>query len=78
MSGFTLTSLAVGQRAVITDITAEADVRQRMQSMGLRSGREACIVRAAALGGPIQVRVGSITLILRRRDAERVRVSLCA
>jgi len=78
VSGFTLTSLAVGQRAVITDISAEADVRQRMQSMGLRSGREACIVRAAALGGPIQVRVGSVTLILRRCDAARVRVSLCA
>jgi len=59
---------------MIQGIAAEDAVRQRMEAMGLRTGREACVVRSAHLGGPIQIRVGSISLILRRRDAALVSV----
>jgi Fe2+ transport system protein FeoA len=45
-----------------------------MHAMGLRAGREAFVVRSARLGGPIQIRVGTVSLILRRGDAERVLV----
>lgn len=47
-------------------------MRQRLHGMGIRAGREASIVRCAHLGGPIQVRIGTTSLIMRRRDAERV------
>jgi ferrous iron transport protein A len=70
----TLSSLQVGQRAVIQEVTGEDSVRQRLQAMGLRAGREACVVRCAQLGGPIQVRIGTTSLIMRRRDADRVRL----
>lgn len=76
MSALNLCSLAVGQRAVIQDIAADEALRQRMQAMGLRTGREALIVRLGRLGGPIQVRVGSVSLMLRRSDAARVQVLL--
>jgi len=71
---FNLSSVAIGQHVVIQGIAAEDAVRQRMEAMGLRTGREACVVRCAHLGGPIQIRVGSISLILRRRDAALVSV----
>jgi ferrous iron transport protein A len=73
-----LSSLRVGERAVIRDIAAEETVRQRMYSMGLRAGREALVMRRGHLGGPLQVRVGSITLVVRRRDAARVEVASLA
>ena len=74
MSFINLSSVRIGQHVVIQGITADETVRHRMEAMGLRAGREACVVRSAHLGGPIQIRVGSISLILRRRDAALVRV----
>jgi Fe2+ transport system protein FeoA len=49
-----------------------------MHAMGLRAGREAFVVRTARLGGPIQIRVGSVSLILRRGDADRILVAPAA
>ncbi len=69
-----LSTVPVGQRAIIQDIVADDTIRQRMKAMGLRSGREAWVVRSARLGGPLQIRVGSVTLILRRSDAARISV----
>lgn len=74
MSACSLGSISVGSRAVIQEISGEEGARRRMQAMGLRAGREAQVVRCARLGGPIQIRVGSVSLILRRGDAERVLV----
>ena len=70
-----LSKLRVGENAVIKDIHAEEGIRQRLRAMGLRSGREARLIRCAQLGGPLQIRVGSVTLIIRRSDAERISVS---
>ena len=78
MSVSNLSTLPVGQRAIIQDIVADETVRQRMKSMGLRTGRETWVVRSARMGGPLQIRVGSVTLILRRSDAARISVLLVA
>jgi Fe2+ transport system protein FeoA len=42
--------------------------------MGLRTGREAEVIRCPRIG-PMQIRVGSIHLIMRRSDAARVSIS---
>ncbi len=76
MSSRALSTLTAGQRGRIQAIVADDAVRHRMQAMGLRAGREAFVVRASRLGGPIQVRVGSISLILRRADAAMVEIAL--
>ena len=73
-----LSSLRIGDRAVIQSIQAEEAIRQRMYSMGLRAGREACIIRRGRLGGPLQIRIGSISLVVRCKDADQVDVSLMA
>lgn len=70
-----LSSLTKGQRATITGIHAPDDLRHRLQAMGLRTGRQAEVIRRSRLGGPMQVRVGTVTLIMRRRDAARVSIS---
>ncbi len=74
----TLNSLRKGQRAVITGIEASDGLRHRLQAMGLRTGREAEIIRQAHLGGPLHVRVGNVHLIMRRADARRVSVHTAA
>lgn len=78
MSILKLSSLRIGDRAVIRGIQADESIRQRMYSMGLRAGREACIIRRGRLGGPLQIRIGSISLVVRSRDADQVDVSLLA
>jgi Fe2+ transport system protein FeoA len=69
-----LSELAAGQRAFITGIHAPETTRQRLQSMGLRTGREAEVIRSPRLG-PMQIRIGSVHLIMRRSDAARVCIS---
>jgi Fe2+ transport system protein FeoA len=69
-----LSNLGIGERAFITGIHAPDGMRQRLQSMGLRTGREAEVIRSPRLG-PMQIRVGSVHLIMRRCDAARVTIS---
>ena len=68
-----LSRLRTGQAAHITGIHAPDDIRQRLQAMGLRTGREAQVIRCTRLG-PMQIRVGSVDLIMRRCDAARVSI----
>ena len=75
MNNLNLSTLGIGERAFITGIHAPDGTRQRLQSMGLRTGREAEVIRSPRLG-PMQIRVGSIHLIMRRCDAARV--SICS
>jgi Fe2+ transport system protein FeoA len=42
--------------------------------MGLRTGREAEVIRGCRKG-PMQIRVGSLDLIMRRSDAARVTIT---
>ena len=69
-----LSSLCRGETAIITGVHGSDGVRHRLQAMGLRSGREAEVIRCPRLG-PMQIRIGSINLIMRRRDAARVSIS---
>lgn len=70
----TLSCLRKGESALITGIHAPDSTRNRLQAMGLRTGREAEVIRCPRIG-PMQIRVGSIHLIMRRRDAARVSIS---
>ena len=69
-----LSSLCQGETAMITGVHGSDGVRHRLQAMGLRSGREAEVIRCSRLG-PMQIRIGSIDLIMRRSDAARVSIS---
>lgn len=70
-----LSYLTPGERVVIDDIQAEESVRKRLHAMGLLRGREVQMIRRARFGGPLQIRVGSVNLILRRSEAAHVQVT---
>lgn len=70
-----LSHLQPGERVVIAEIEADEGVRRRLNAMGLLQGREAEVIRRARFGGPLQIRVGSVNLILRRRDAAHIHVT---
>ena len=72
-----LSRLGTGDTAHITGIHAPDDIRQRLQAMGLRTGREAQVIRCTRMG-PMQIRVGSVDLIMRRCDAARVEIAACS
>ena len=50
MSACTLCSLNIGEKAVINAINADDSVCKRMQAMGIRAGREVCLVRMPVPG----------------------------
>ena len=69
-----LSNLVRGETAMITGVHGSDGTRHRLQAMGLRNGREAEVIRCSRLG-PMQIRIGSINLIMRRCDAARVSIS---
>jgi ferrous iron transport protein A len=69
---FALDHFQVGEQGRITDIQAEAELRQRMAALGLREGCVVQVLRKASLGGPIHVRVGTTEVIMRRIEAKRI------
>jgi ferrous iron transport protein A len=70
----TLEQLCVGNRAQILSVDGHDSMRSRMFALGLRRGREVAMIRKATRNGPLQVRVGSTDVIIRRQEARRVRL----
>lgn len=69
-----LNQLLPGQAATIGAIDADGQIRERMAALGLRHGRRISVIRRARMNGPIQIRIGTTDLIIRRSDAARIRV----
>ena len=71
----TLEHLAPGTQARIAGITElDERLRARMFALGLRIGRDVAVLRRAALGGPIHIRIGSTELMMRRREASLIQL----
>ncbi len=76
MSESSLTALQPGDFAIIKDITADEGLHHRLLAMGFRIGREVRLVRRAWFKGPLQLRIGTTEVIIRRADADKIRVFL--
>lgn len=78
----TLKELKVNQLAVIDAIQGEGvdhGFKTRLEAMGMIPGKPVRVLRTAALGGPLHVRVGSTTEVaIRRNEAGFVNISLSA
>jgi ferrous iron transport protein A len=68
----TLEQLPAGHKARIASLQGDESLRARMFALGLRSGREVAVIRRARLGGPLQIRIGSTDLMLRRSEARLI------
>ena len=69
-----LTSLEVGQRAVVAAIQIPAEHRARILEMGLLVGTPVELVRFAPLGDPVEIKVRGYNLSLRKHEAEQILV----
>lgn len=69
-----LDSLEPGQIATIQKISVDEALYQRLAALGFRVGKSIALIRRASFNGPLQVRVGNTDIILRRSEANRIKV----
>ncbi len=76
MPALKLSDLSAGNLATIVSIHAEEVLHQRLLALGFRSGKSLEIIRKAPFSGPVQVRLGTTDIVLRRREAAKIAVCL--
>jgi len=74
MSTLTLASLNPGDSATIFAINCEEALHLRLLALGFRNGKMIQIIRKASFSGPIQVRIGTTDVMLRRAEADKIKV----
>jgi len=74
MPASTLASLRQGETATIVAIHAEQALHQRLLALGFRTGKQIELIRMAAFSGPLQVRLGTTDVVLRRSEASKIEV----
>jgi ferrous iron transport protein A len=73
-SNLNLNSLKEGESAIIRAISAEGTLYHRLVGLGFRVGKPVAVIRHGRFKGPLQVRIGNTDIIMRRSDAERIRI----
>jgi len=76
LGGHLLSVLTPGQTGLVRSLHAVEGFAQRLAALGFRIGRPVTVVRCAPMGGPIQVRVGTTDVMLRRAEASRIEVAI--
>jgi len=71
-----LAKLASGARARITAVRSIGPMKRRLMDMGLLPGEEILVQKVAPLGDPIEIRVKSYSLSLRKKEAEGIAVEV--
>jgi len=74
MPSITLAQLHPGDTATIVSVHAEEALHQRLQALGFRSGKQIELIRKASFSGPLQVRIGTTDILLRRNEAAKIKV----
>ena len=74
MSSITLSTLHPGDIATIVAIHAEEALHLRLLALGFRNGKQIEMIRKASFSGPVQVRIGTTDIMLRRIEASKITV----
>jgi len=74
MSATTLAELHPGDIATIVSIHAEEALHLRLLALGFRTGKQIELIRKASFSGPLQVRIGTTDVMLRRSEAAKIEV----
>lgn len=69
-----LSLMNAGQSARVKSIAADEALHHRLTALGFRVGKLITVIRLGRFKGPLQVRVGSTDVILRRVDAAKISV----
>jgi ferrous iron transport protein A len=70
----TLDQLTPGQKAKVTKVGGLGAVRRRLMDMGLISGVEVELLKAAPLGDPLEYRLRGYHLSLRKAEAQAIEI----
>lgn len=70
----TLSSMNPGESATILSINTDEALYHRLMAMGFRTGKQIQLIRKGIFAGPMQVRIGTTDIILRKAEAERIMV----
>ncbi len=71
-----LAKLRPGVKGRITAIGAVGPVRRRLMDMGVLVGEQVSVEKVAPLGDPLEVRIRSYLLSLRKSEAETIAVEV--
>jgi ferrous iron transport protein A len=72
----TLDQLTPGQKAKVTKVGGMGAVRRRLMDMGLVSGVEVELLKAAPLGDPLEYRLRGYHLSLRKAEAQAIEIEI--
>lgn len=73
-SDLSLAHLPAGASARVLAVTGNSAVARRLMEMGVVPGAPVRMIKAAPLGDPLEVRVRSYHLALRREEAQTILV----
>jgi len=73
-----LDMLQRGQSATVVAFTHDGPVTRRLMELGLVTGKTITYIRKAPLRDPIQIKVGDLSLSLRKAEAALVLVELAS
>lgn len=75
MSQISLSKASAGDRCVVLEIAAEQlELKSRLYALGIIPGIALEILRFAPLGDPMQVKVGSSFVSIRKQEANAILV----
>lgn len=70
-----LTACTKGGRAKVAKINATGSLKQRLISFGLMKGAEVFMLECALSNSTYEIKVGNVSLALRREEAELIEVT---
>lgn len=71
-----LARLKPGEKGTITAIGSIGPLKRRLMDMGVLVGEEVQMVKVAPLGDPLEIRVKSYSLSLRKKEAEGIAIEV--
>lgn len=69
-----MATMEEGEVAVIKEITAPDELRNRFMALGITPGQKVTLVRKAKFNGPLHIRLSTTDLIIRRKDAKYIKI----
>ncbi len=70
-----LADIKPGECAVVTNMKSEAQMRRRLQDLGLISGTKIVCIGKSPLGDPAAYLIRRAVIALRKKDADQIEIT---
>lgn len=71
-----LRQMQIGQKGKIAKVEAKGETNQRIRDMGLIPGASVSVVGRAPLRDPVAIRLAGVTISLRNKEADYIKVEI--